>query len=276
MYSISSTSALILLWTDKCVDETPLARKFLECISLDAAVPLSQAFAPFLKDVKAEVINRKFGIKKSYNDFLTSSPDSQVVVLGAGLDPKSLEVAEKFSSTLVFDVDMENMELKEEITKSIKGPKNIKFCKANLGDSHELMSSLEESGWDRNKTTFIIAEGISYYVSKELFKRALLKLRHPKGGLVVEYTVPDEEVFPIEMRPLVKGVFDTLQEKLGLPNPVERYGIKEIKDLADGLEGRVIWTFNQKQLEKERQGQGNTFHLREKSGYIHVSFIRFD
>ena len=63
-----------------------------------------------------EISNRKYGISKFSKEFLSNHTDTQVVILGAGLDPRSLEVAETFPKTIVFDVDMENRDIKKKIT----------------------------------------------------------------------------------------------------------------------------------------------------------------
>lgn len=275
MYSVASTSALILLWTDESVYEGPSAKKFLKHLSLDAAVPLSQELAKTRDDIEEEITNRKYGIKKFYTDFLTSSPDSQVIILGAGLDPKSLDIAEKYPRATIFDVDMDHMDLKQKITKGLHGPENLKFCTANIGDVQQLLSVLENNGWDHNKTTLVLAEGLVYYVTKDLFRIVMRKLRHPNGGLVVEYSIPNEDVLPPEMGLGNRDFFNLLQKKLGRDMPIERYSIEDIQTLADDLKGKVIGTWNQQQMEKERKGRNQTF-TELNTGVVRVSYIRFD
>ena len=236
MYKVSSTSAFVLLLTDESVYESTSAKKLWNNLDLEAARPfVEEAISAWDGIPPEEITNRKWGIKKFSNEFLTVTPDSQVIFLGAGLDPKSLDVAESFPRSKVFDVDMDNMDLKREMTKSINGPSNIAFCQANIGNTDQLLSTLTQNGLNPDKVTLIVAEGISYYIPKEQFKNTLQVLRSPNGGLVLEYSIPTKEVKSKEDHPRINRLFDLLQKRLALPNPLERYTVDEIQKLANEL-----------------------------------------
>ncbi len=273
MFALSSTSALVLLWTQESIYESSSAKKFLRNVQLEAGQPLREELDKIWGHIDEEVTNRKFGVKKFCAEFLALSPDTQVIFLGAGLDPKSLDIAELFPRTLVFDVDMDNMDLKEEITKSIDGPQNIKFCQANIADAEKLTEALLNKGWNNKKTTLIVAEGITYYIDKESFKNAFSKLKTSNGGVVLEYSIPNNDIKTSERKDLYNTFFNTLQNKLGLPFPLVRYNLEEVYSLATMLGGKVTDTLNQQELEKERTGESN--YYASDSGAVHVSFIQY-
>ncbi|MCY4644625.1 MAG: class I SAM-dependent methyltransferase [Bacteriovoracales bacterium] len=254
MHPVSSTSSLVLLWTDKSNYKTPSSQRFWDKLDLDAGRPLDKKIEAKLPEFRklsvTQINNRKYGIRKFSSEFLKTHPDAQVVCLGAGLDPKSLDTAEDHPGALVFDVDMENMELKEKMTREVQGPNNLKFCTANVGKPQELISSLKAKGWNPEKTTFVIAEGISYYISKEQFKDALFALKTPGGAAIIEYAIPDEDVVA-ENKELITVFFNLLQDMLNWPTPLERYSLQEASDLAQEL-GARIETLESLEMEKGR------------------------
>ena len=272
MYQVSSTSAFVLLLTDQAIYDSPSAKRLWEKLDLEAARPFVEKALKFWA-ISEEINNRKFGIKKFCTDFLTAHPTSQVIFLGAGLDPKSLDVAESFPHSTIFDVDMDNMALKKDMTKSINGPQNITFCQANVGEAGQVSSVLESNSWDKERITLIVAEGISYYVPKKQFKNTLIALSNPKNGLILEYSLPDQSVLPIEIRPRVKDFFDCLQELLAWPTPLLRYSVEEMIKLASDLGAKTLTTLNQQQLEKERKGGKNETYTVPFSGVICVSYF---
>ncbi len=269
MYSIPSTSALVLLWTKQSIYNSISAKKFFQKINLDAGEPLRKELEIEGLTHHEEVTNRKYGVQKFCANFFTATSDGQVIFLGAGLDPKSLDVAELFPNLYVFDVDIDNMDIKERITREIQGPKNIAFCKADIGATEEMRTVLKNHGWDENKKTLLVAEGISYYVPKTVFKKSIQSLKTHDGGIILEYSLPYEEL----PRQGYRIFFDKLQQLLGLDEQLCCYGVDEVALLSKELGGRLITTMNQTMLEKERTGE-NTFYGID-TGCIYVSFIQF-
>ncbi len=153
--------------------------------------------------------------------YLESQPDAQIVCLGGGLDPLSLDplsldLAESYPAAVVYDVDLASMALKKEITEAIDGPK-IKFCGVDLTDPDGLVSTLKTEGWDPSHPTLLVAEGITYYVPKRLFKAALAALRVPGGALVLEYSLPDEMLADTARASDYKSFFERLYQLLRMP-----------------------------------------------------------
>ena len=276
MKQVSETSDLVLFAADLAIYKTDSARKFSEKLNLkDIRSTLEENLGAELLDLLFEEINnRKVGVKRLCTEHLTATPHSQVVFLGAGLDPKSLDVAESFPHATVFDVDMDHMVQKEKMTKEVNGPKNIFFCLADVRDVKALRSSLEKAGWDGQKETLIVAEGICYYISKALFKEVLFGLRAPGGGLIWEYAIPNDDIVPLDKQEKAKHIFNFLQDSLSWPTPLERFRESEARAWADELGGTSFVTLDAIQLEKYRKGR-NEHYSNSFRGILRVSYLKF-
>ncbi|EFA83906.1 hypothetical protein PPL_02976 [Heterostelium album PN500] len=112
---------------------------------------------------------------KFIDDYVLSNIDKyqQFVILGAGLDTRALRMP--FSnSTTVWEIDFpETFEYKETILKEavkiippISQARNV-HTPGNLIGNNEWISKLEESGFNKNKPTLWILEGLLMYFSNE-------------------------------------------------------------------------------------------------------------
>ncbi|EFA83910.1 hypothetical protein PPL_02980 [Heterostelium album PN500] len=112
---------------------------------------------------------------KFIDDYVLSNIDKyqQFVILGAGLDTRALRMP--FSnSTTVWEIDFpETFEYKETILKEavkiippISQARNIHIS-GNLIGNNEWITKLEESGFNKNKPTLWILEGLLMYISNE-------------------------------------------------------------------------------------------------------------
>ena len=83
---------------------------------------------------------------------------------------------------------------------------------------------LRKKGWDQNEVTLVVAEGISYYVPKGPFRETLLALKNPGGGLVFEYTIPDDDITPNQIDPLYSITLTSLDRNSIGPAPSDAIG----------------------------------------------------
>ena len=275
MYRIADSSLYVLSMVDPALYEGVAAKKLWDKLGVGEMGPLVEEITQIWPQIPEEVNNRKWGIKKFCAQFLNETPGAQIVVLGAGLDPKSLDLAEEFPRAQVFDMDMDNMDLKAEMTQGVCDLKNIVFCTANIGSSEQVLSVLRERGWSADQVTLILAEGISYYVPKGAFAQSLAALGSPQGGLILEYSIPDCDVRPEAEAQVVTTAFRVLQEALGMPNPLFRYSLAEIQDLADQLAAQSLVTLNQRDMEQGRKGAYEVYATPEQTGTLRVSFMQF-
>ena len=276
MFVLADSSALVLSLADRSIYTAPSALRFLDNLKLDAGRELFEKIAKSESSnpvFPATINNRKFAVKKACSDFLDASPNAQVVFLGAGLDPKSLDIAELYPQCTVFDIDRENLDLKQEILKEVDGPNNIRFCHADLANLEEFKVALSGSGWNRESPTMIVAEGISYYIERAAFKKVLLHLKSPGGKLLFEHFVSDDEVKEMARAKVYTTFCKDLLSELNLSFDLQPYSIEQIHDLALTLGGQVSIVFKHQDLELERTGSSKNFL--QDDGYARIALISF-
>lgn len=274
MFEVPATSAFVLLFTSEDVYDGESAKRLLRSVDLSAGLGIKNHFARWWEDIYEEIGNRKFGVKRQSCAYLDDHPTAQVVCLGGGLDPLSLDLAESYPEATIFDVDMANMDLKEEITASIGGPA-INFCTANLADPEGMVKVLKAAGWDEDRLTLMIAEGITYYVPKPVFKMTFASLRNPGGGIILEYSLPDEEFQETLRADEYAEFFQELRAVLDMPFPIQRYSSDDVINLAKDLGAQVVITQRQHELERLRKGK-NELRMDPTQGAIRISTLIFD
>ena len=273
MYEVPATSALVLLFTEPDIYDGTAAKRFLASVDLSAGQGLKDHFVEYWDLCYAELCSRKVRVKKLCQEYLQAHPAAQVVSLGGGLDPMTLDLAERFPEAAVFDLDMSQMDLKAEINAAVQGPK-VQFVTANLADGAALAQSLNAHGWMPNKPTLILAEGITYYVPAPIFAQALAAVRTDDGALVLEYSLPEEEITDVKHKETYIIFFQELTELLNLPFPMVRYSKAYVHQLAAQLKGRVAKTLYPHETEREMKGY-NEFFEQPDSGVIRATLITF-
>ena len=273
MVEIPATSAFVLRFTHQDIYRGKAARTFFNKIDLSPADPIMEEFQDNWDDKCSEVLNRKHGVEKCSREYLDENPATQVIHLGGGLDPLSIDLAECYPETRIFDVDMANMALKAEINQLIDGPE-LAFLTANLADVPSLMETLKNAGWQPDQPTLLVSEGISYYIPKHIYRNTLAALRTSGGCLVFEYSIPDALLVGTPKADLYHDFFARFTDFLKLPFPMQRYENSEIKDLAESLSGEVKRILIQHELEFSRLGE-NILRKDPKMGAIQIAEIRF-
>jgi len=113
---ISATSALVLNWTDPHIWKTGKARNYFNELDLSEGDELFEQFSERENYMHLQsVSNRKYFIRKKcveflslYQkcvEFLSLYPQGQILFFAAGISPMSVEVAELFPESLIFDID---------------------------------------------------------------------------------------------------------------------------------------------------------------------------
>ena len=279
VFKLAPTSSLILLWAGQTPYKSSRARSYLDILDLSPGKALLEKYSCIWEDYGQLILNRKFALYKFWLEYLKRIPTAQVVLLAAGVDPIGLDIIEAFPDATIFDVDLDNRELKEDLFQKVGAPKNIHICKADLTQTEELLKVLEESGWEPHRPTLLIAEGISYYVGKSEFNKTIMSLLTLNGAFIFEYAIPAQQVCK-ERRHIPEQVFGQLEEDYALP-PMSMYSLNEVDAFALSLQHSLdlkkpspCLRLGQKQIEKERTGK-NTYFPQENQGWIYVSFIPF-
>lgn len=268
MLKLSSTSALVLLWVRQECYSSENAKKYLSLLDLSAGNDLyeqCQQICPYYDEV---IKNRKFGvfdlIKKSLSGGIGIR---QLVIAGAGLDALGIEVACCYPHTRIFELDLDNMDIKSGLLSEIGGvsKSSIACINADLSNASDTLARLMEHGWDPNLSTLLVLEGISYYLAPNTIRK-LVEIINP-DRVIFEFLRPAEKVIPERAR-IAAEIFGLIARLCGCPD-IFRYDHAEIGSLF-GLS--VLTRYRMEQLESMRIGLSRYFPS-EESGWIEVCLL---
>jgi O-methyltransferase involved in polyketide biosynthesis len=192
---IADTSALVLNWTSKETWKSKNARDYFDGLDLSAADTLYKMFDKELDLIQCHLLsNRKFFVRKCVIEFLEQfkiqQVNAQVIILAAGIDPLSIEVASLYPDSVVFDVDKYSMKEKEKYLNHVCA--NIKFIECDITNIELLEASLVEKGWDKNQPGILIMEGITYYLTENELRNILTFFAKNISNLVCDFGLKPE------------------------------------------------------------------------------------
>lgn len=270
---LSPTSSLVLFLAGKQSYAQKNTQKYLEYINFDKEAASIKEFIKICPPIEGVIKNRKYAVKKMAFDFLDKNNNAQVIILAAGLDPLSIEIASMYPRSCIFEVDKYNMEIKKQLLKKVGSLETIKCITADLVNVKLVKESLLKASWNKTVPSLVIAEGISYYVSKknlwDIFN--IFKSQDTSNELILEYLLP-YELINKKHRHLAEKVFKKLEKDYNLPGIVH-YSEELIKDQLPQICGVLKKTLDLLQLEKERLGK-NSFFTKKKDGWIEISSIK--
>lgn len=129
---------------------------------------------------------------KYIDDALKNAIDSgitQLVVIGAGFDTRAYRFHEKLNNVEVFEVDLvvtQNEKKKRLVNYVGELPNHVRYVPIDF-NKQSLEKVLLDSGYDANKKTLFIWEGVSYYLPQQSVENVLsfVKHRSSDGSLIV-------------------------------------------------------------------------------------------
>ncbi|MEJ2261114.1 MAG: class I SAM-dependent methyltransferase, partial [Nitrosopumilaceae archaeon] len=216
MNDISSTSALVLLWSMGKKDDTSLSSKYLEFLNLESARELylkcNQVW-PFYSEV---IKNRKKCVWDLTQLGLNDENVLQVIILGAGMDPLSLDIISKNQSVKIFEIDF-SMDEKKAVIEKMDSTllDSLAMISVDLKKPDELLKSLVKSGWNPKYSTLVVLEGISYYLSEKIMNSILrlFKTENKKNRVIFEYLV-SQDLVSKKGAANAKKIFDLISEDI--------------------------------------------------------------
>jgi methyltransferase (TIGR00027 family) len=122
----------------------------------------------FVPGVYEYVIARTKIFDHFFNEALDEKVD-QIVFLGAGYDSRSYRFRDRLGTTKVFELDIpvtQNHKKKCLSNASIEIPAQVSFVPINF-NSESIADALSSTGFDNNKKTFFVWEGVTFYLSAE-------------------------------------------------------------------------------------------------------------
>jgi len=273
---ISGTSALVLLWGGKEAYKSKLAQKYLEQLDLSSGYELYSECSKIWEPYHEILRNRKFGVFNFVESILKEDSNAQVIILAAGIAPLSLDIIESFPDTKIFDIDIENMQMKKRLFEEVSDgsfENKIEFIESDITNKDILAESLIQHGWDKNKNTIVIAEGISYYITEDELWSAfsLFQSSDKSNFIILESRVPQEKVCE-ERGEIQERVWEYLTSALTLKF-VTRYFDEKVKEYAEKINADVIEKHTMKDIEMMRFGRNEIF-LTDDSGWIEVRKLK--
>lgn len=270
---LSPTSSLVLFLAGRQSYSQKNTQKYLDYINFDNEHVSIKEFIKIWPPMDNVIKNRKYAIKKMAYDFLSKNNKAQVVILAAGLDPLSIEIASLYPQSCIFEIDKYNMEVKKQLLKKIGNLENIKCLTSDLTDVATVEKHLLQASWNKQTPTLLIAEGISYYLSiKDLWNIvAIFKSPKTSNELILEYLLP-YDLINEKYRNIAKQVFQKLEKDYQLSGIIH-YSEELIKKQLPQISGILKKTLNFYEVEQDRLGK-NSFFTESKDGWIEVSNIQ--
>ena len=220
--ALSSTSAMVLLWAEPELYTSPFAQRYWKKLDLSAGLEMDRRIRMICSFNDHVIKNRKWIIRRWSNQILDQGDIKQVVIIAAGLSPQGLEIAENYPDVSVYELDLSNMPEKADLVNGIGGaPKNIHFITSDLTDIKACCKALMVQGWKPDSPTLLVAEGISYYLSRQDFVQCFNLLQQGSRA-IVDYLVPSDQLMP-ERRELPGRIFDVVVQACSLKTPIETW-----------------------------------------------------
>jgi len=148
-------------------------------------------WAFFPKGIYEYVIARTRYIDNIFKESIENGID-QILIFGAGFDSRAIRFAEKNMKTKIYELDSlhtQTAKIKQYRKRGISIPKNTIFIPIDF-NVDSLSEKLELNGFESNKTTLFILEGIIMYLNKEaadeLFKW-IYELAVPESRVIFDY-----------------------------------------------------------------------------------------
>ena len=293
---LSSTSALVLLWSDGRAHTSAPARRFLGMLDLSLGEGIMRECDQFWPHYPEVIRNRKSCVLDLALDCIENDGTRQVVILGAGMDALSIELCSRLDC-MVFDVDSAGMGRKEQLVgplaRDLRG--TLRCVTADASKRASVMSGLAGAGWSRDEPSLLVVEGLSYYLTAgDLWGLASgFSTAHRGNRMILEYLLPTsdipEDLRPVASRPfdlIVKEAYESVIPLAAFPMPhhppgltaedslwafTTRYGPGDVEARAAGLGGAVLSRHDMRSMEARRTGRSAVFG--ERSGWIEVCKI---
>ena len=148
----------------------------------------------FLPGGREYLMARTIYFDRLFVDALTNKI-SQIVLLGAGYDSRAYRFTNLNEGTRIFELDIaptQNRKKKCIRKARIDIPKHVTFVPINF-NQESLKDALEKAGYNNDKKTLFIWEGVSYYLEEESVNTTLEFVSqnfHSESAIAFDYTIP--------------------------------------------------------------------------------------
>ena len=251
---LSQSSAFVLVCDKGQSYKTNLAKEFLSSLDLSEGKKMYDKTLHLQPRLNESIYNRKFFIHNFIKKNLKAKPLTQVLVLACGWDPLLLELSEEFPHSSFFGVDSESVDLQKQWIQKIKPVAPVCYLCMDLTHSHQLIEALSKKGWKTNQASLIVIEGISYYISPNLFWNSIKNLKQSFNSEVCicgDFLVNVQNLSQTA-RKFSKDLFDRIKKTYS--KDYFSYTEQEIKKNLEDLKFSTIQFFKQADIQKQRTG----------------------
>ena len=270
--------ALTLLWGQN-VYRDRYALEYIKHLDLSEGQDLVQScnvICPWYSEI---IINRKFYIRKLLEHFYKKTKrEFQLVTISPGHDPLSLEAAGKYSDkiTNIIEVDPKDHSGKKYVMEEVAPDlvKKINFLQADIFDPDFMKVMEADARYDLDKPAFVIAEGVSYFLSKSELEFMFFEFssvnRH--NMFVMDYMLSDDQIGKT-YRNIPGQIFETLMEYISDRDGGFEYlslNHEEVEKLYEACGCMTSCFYPQSIMEHCRKGIYAYFHP-DNDGWVALS-----
>jgi O-methyltransferase involved in polyketide biosynthesis len=211
-------------------------------------------------------------IRYLIKQLMIQHPRQQVCILAAGLDPLALQLTEYFPEqqlASIYEVDSANMREKQEIYAAISfHDERLHTLQADINNTHQLMSTLIDAGYDPQQPALIIFEGIIHYISEEQFLSIMRNFcsRTKANAVIMDYMVHAEGL-PVHSTTKAEEMLDTMESYIG--SRLQQFSRKKIQNLLTLLEADQLDVYDMQAAEYVLNGQ-NKIYRGERKGLLEI------
>ena len=247
------------------------AKKFLGILNLDPGKYLFAKCNQFWPHYSEVMKNRKSCILDLTNNAIIKNKIEQIIIFGAGFDTLSLEISSRFRNCRIFEIDIANMNTKNNMISSIDSALTdyIKCITMDVSKINRIIPNLTKHGWSKDVPSLIIFEGISYYLSTDLLWMIIGKFKTitHSNKIILEYLLPNKKILNKRV-PIAEYPFNLIISEADLIN-ITKYDIDDIVIRMKKLDGILCEHYDMKKMEKDRTSKNIIFKT-SRSGWIEV------
>lgn len=220
-FKIAPTASLVLSLASEVYKDGNISQAYFENIDHPDTALFEQPILESYQHINAVAVIRKRFIRHLFARYADLFPVFQVCILGAGLDPLSLYLLERYDEKIsnIFEVDKTFMDEKRGMYKKLIGDNDkLKLMTYDVTDTASLLEELKKSGHHQSHPTIFVMEGLIYYISRDKLGTMLEKLKtsDKRNHFILEYGLPFEDV-PENDRDGCRNLIRSMEQNTGWP-----------------------------------------------------------
>jgi hypothetical protein len=272
---LEPTAALVMDWA-KDLYRTGSASAFCSSLDLSAGQRMKREcdeVCPWYPEV---MMNRKWFIRHLASGMVSAADGPcRVIIPAAGKSPLALELLDLHPDKIVeiVETDIAGMDEKRRIYDAVApaAAGRIRCVHADLYDREGTRKAVDGAGQnDPDLPTFIVLEGISYYVPPAVMSRVISlfasKSRH--NTVILDYLFPCRLVRE-DRRYISRGIWSIIHRDCNFRATIT-YSPEDMKDTLIGAGCDQVRHYPMHDMERLRTG-GNRFFPSAADGWIQIS-----